>query len=131
VLLRVLLFYGNFMAKELDGLPDLWGILKRLFRRPQKPRAEPPQSSPSAPVQDEAHSSRGWSAAPVDSFTAEPAGVLKPQRTAPLAKVTPSTQTTVKHRLSKRLRNRQSLRQAIVINELLNKPLALRKRFKS
>ena len=92
----------------------------------QAPPAEPPQQ----------RSPAGW-IEPADSEFEAPAATTSarmiPAQTVHLTPAMATDESAADKKLSaralrKRLRNPQSLRQAILLNEILNKPLALRHR---
>lgn len=110
------------MAKDLDGLPDLGDLvlrgLRRLLRLAERlsgrsllPRRPPPQ-----PV--------GAGRVAPRPVTASPSPAPKTPLRSSLARRPAAAKTA----LAARLRERDFLRQAIVVNEILAKPVALRRR---
>ena len=133
------------MARELDGLPDLWGLLRRLLMWRRKSRKTAPKFSSTNEVQDTCvYHTRTESAELTTSKSVQTSRyqVVEPTTKSFIVETTSEVQlknnTSRKSKnyspvlrqptLATRLQDQSFLKQAIVVNELLNKPLALRRK---
>lgn len=123
------------MAEKADNLPDLWALaqhllqrLRRLLQRRTSPRAPPAQERQQEAPSPLAPGSRQQPAKARDTAAGWQVHQMPRTRLLPARPEAKPRPAATGRALSEKLRQPGFLRQAVVVNEILNKPLALRPR---